>query len=539
MTTERRRGGALSSFTEKFRFPIWKIDRVEIISLYAVRKNSRNNIMDCIEVFRQAEKEIAESGKLSLTARRKIWQTMGEIEPRDRDSLKPRSLTEPLKKRAYLALACAKKVMPMWCSVDPDDKSPQNLIKKSLAYLDGKITIKELQVERKQSTIDDFMNAVDEYGESASAAVAAWDAMVVTLEDESYLEPWDSDLTDEDIDAYERDAAKEACVAWSNAYTDGDNGKYVIREMRFWAWYLEEAAKIAGLENYRFPPRYIKAFKEKQNPPKPVPEEVTLESFCEFLGVGEYVYNIKGESEISYYNKKTDNYDKTEYFDIYQITARLPQEYGICPVCKKPIDNIKCFFADRGLDWDEFAVPKKYPQIDITRLCLQFRCPDHPKEWIYNIPNGYRNYKDGVKRYIKGEGRLEKLLEELERRTVTKYCKVWADEIIINGKNCRSVEEIENKKEELGLVDTGWIDKANGIYRLDLRQFLSNFFVFRFPFSKFVQYTKNMNDDTGYGAVLKEDEGIVEFEVRDFRFKCFMENGQPIYMQIEQRKNYE
>ena len=27
MTTERRRGGALSSFTEKFRFPIWKIDR--------------------------------------------------------------------------------------------------------------------------------------------------------------------------------------------------------------------------------------------------------------------------------------------------------------------------------------------------------------------------------------------------------------------------------------------------------------------------------------------------------------------------------
>ena len=95
--------------------------------------------MDCIEVFRQAEKEIAESGKLSLTARRKIWQTMGEIEPRDRDSIKPRSLTEPLKKRAYLALACAKKVMPMWCSVDPDDKSPQNLIKKSLAYLDGKI----------------------------------------------------------------------------------------------------------------------------------------------------------------------------------------------------------------------------------------------------------------------------------------------------------------------------------------------------------------------------------------------------------------
>lgn len=212
--------------------------------------------MDCIEVFRQAEQEIAESGKLSLTARRKIWQTMGSLEPRKRDSLKPRSLTEPLKKRAYLALACAQKVMPMWCSVYPDNNSPQNLIEKSLAYLDGKIKVKELRAERKQSTIDAFMNAVDSRGSVGSAAVAAWEAMVVALEDESYLEPWDSDLTDDDIDAYERDAAKEACVAYT--YTDGDDGKCVIREMEFWVWYLEEAAKIAGLKNYIFFEKYIK-----------------------------------------------------------------------------------------------------------------------------------------------------------------------------------------------------------------------------------------------------------------------------------------
>ena len=205
--------------------------------------------MNCIEIFRQAEKEIAESGKLSLTARRKIWQTMGEIEPRKRDSLKPRSLTEPLKKRAYLALACAQKVMPMWCSVYPDNNSPQNLIEKSLAYLDGKIKVKELRAERKQSTIDNFMISVEQYGAAASAAVAAWEAMVVALEDEQYLEPWDSDLTDDDIDSYERDAAKEACVAYT--YTDEDDDKCAIREKHFWVWYLEEAAKIAGLENFK------------------------------------------------------------------------------------------------------------------------------------------------------------------------------------------------------------------------------------------------------------------------------------------------
>lgn len=205
--------------------------------------------MNCIEIFKQAEKEIAESGKLSLTARRKIWQTMGSLEPRKRDSLKPRSLTEPLKKRAYLALACAQKVMPMWCSVYPDNNSPQNLIEKSLAYLDGKIKVKELRAERKQSTIDDFMISVEMYGAAASAAVAAWDAMVVALEDEQYLEPWDSDLTDDDIDSYERDAAKEACVAYT--YTDEDDDKCAIREKHFWVWYLEEAAKIAGLENFK------------------------------------------------------------------------------------------------------------------------------------------------------------------------------------------------------------------------------------------------------------------------------------------------
>ncbi len=205
--------------------------------------------MNCIEIFKQAKKEIAESGKLSLTARRKIWQTMGSLEPRKRDSLKPRSLTEPLKKRAYLALACAQKVMPMWCSVYPDNNSPQNLIEKSLAYLDGKIKVKELRAERKQSTIDNFMISVEQYGAAASAAVAAWEAMVVALEDEQYLEPWDSDLTDDDIDSYERDAAKEACVAYT--YTDEDDDKCAIREKHFWVWYLEEAAKIAGLENFK------------------------------------------------------------------------------------------------------------------------------------------------------------------------------------------------------------------------------------------------------------------------------------------------
>lgn len=488
--------------------------------------------MDILDIFRQAEKEVAESGKLGLTARRKIWQTMGEIEPRKRDSLTPRPLTEPLKKRALLALACAKKVMPIWCSVDPVDKCPQNLIKKSLAYIDGKIGVKDLRAERKQSVIDDFMNAVDEYGNAAQAAVAAWDAMVVALEDEQDLEPWNLDLTDADFDAYDRDAAYNACIAWSDAYTDGDNGKYVIRQMRFWAWYLEEATKIAGLQNYRFPPKFIKAFKEKQDPPKPVPEEVTLESFCEFLGVGEYLYNIKQKGEITYYNKKTDDYDITEKFDYYQITARLPQKYGVCPVCKQPVYNVADFYADKYLDWHDFALPKSCPQIAITRLPLLFRCPEHPREWIYNLPDKYENAKAAIKRYVSGEGRLEKLIAELERRTLKKYCMVWASEIDINGECFREFADIETKKEELGIVGA-WIDEANGVYGLDLRQFSSAFYIIRYPFEKFFEYARNGEDSALYEPIA--GDGTAEFTVGDFKFKCTLEDGQPVFAEIRKK----
>ncbi|MDE6620720.1 MAG: hypothetical protein K2K74_09605 [Lachnospiraceae bacterium] len=70
------------------------------------------------EALAQAQEMLAESGRLDITARRKLWQAMGALEMREQDSATLRTLTEPLKKRARLALACAKKVMPIWCKCD-------------------------------------------------------------------------------------------------------------------------------------------------------------------------------------------------------------------------------------------------------------------------------------------------------------------------------------------------------------------------------------------------------------------------------------
>ena len=82
-------------------------------------------------LFDQAATEVAESGALSFPTRRQLWLALGEWEGREEDDPEdpPRTLAEALKKRAGLAWACAKKVMPVWSAYAPDDKAPQKLLK--------------------------------------------------------------------------------------------------------------------------------------------------------------------------------------------------------------------------------------------------------------------------------------------------------------------------------------------------------------------------------------------------------------------------
>ncbi len=465
------------------------------------------------EALLQAQEMLAKSGKLDITVRRRIWQEMGALEPREQDSPTPRTLTEPLRKRARLALACAKKVMPMWCKCAPQDKRPQNLIKKSLAYLDGKIGVQELNAEVKGDAIHDFMALIDEGEIAASAALAAWDASVVALEDEVDLEPWCCDATEAEMDSYDWDAAKNACVAWSDANTDGDKGKCAVREMKFWAWYLEEAAKLLGVEGYRFPPKYMKAFQEKQNPPRPVPREVTLESFAEFLDLGEYVYHYKGEIK--------DDDDDLEYYSMY---LRWNEDFGICPVCKKKVYEVEQAWTNRRLDWYDNAFPANGPQLSISQFELKFCCPEHPEQIIFSPSNVYKNVKAAVKCYIKGEGRLATLLDELERRKTTKYFKVWGDSMIINGKEFRDLMKIDENKEKLGLVGAGWLDAENKIFGIDLRQFLPVFYIYNSSYEDFIRYCPQ--------EVHKNEDGTVDLFTDRFQFRCTMENGQAVYAEI-------
>lgn len=119
---------------------------------------------------RKAQKEISETGSLSVAARQQLWLALGPAEVNEQY---PGPLTEAVRKRAQLALACGKKVSRVWSAYDAEDKRPQALLRKISAYLEGKCTAEELDQLLSKT---DFMSLIGEerYSNAPLAALAAW-----------------------------------------------------------------------------------------------------------------------------------------------------------------------------------------------------------------------------------------------------------------------------------------------------------------------------------------------------------------------------
>ena len=450
-----------------------------------------------IPILEQVEKEIAETGVLSFPSRRKLWEAMGPLEPRERDSGTFRSLTEPLKKRAELALACAKKVSRIWCAFDSEDKRPQRLVKRTRAYLDGKISAEALSAE--SGIIDDFMSIVDDEGSDSApaAALAAWDALIVALEDESLLELWYGDATDDDLDSYDWDAAKNAAMAWRDAGSEGDPGKRAVREMKYWVWYLEEAAKLLGEEDYQFPPKYIRAFQEKQDPARPVPEKVTLESFAEYMG-GRYQFHT--------YTQPQRGYDKLP--GTYTVSLWFGGDRGVCPICHKETDQVEFVSADCCL-WD-VPLPGGR-ELEVHRIMPNFRCPDHPEVQFIFPPSTelVSNYNSALKHYWKAPGRKQAFLEQLESR-LPRMLNIQA----------MSVEYIARHWEELHLTNAGWVDKELEQFSFDVDQILPNLFLHNCTLEQYFRYHPDQ--------VRRLEDGSIEVEFSRIWIQIWMdESGQP------------
>lgn len=348
-------------------------------------------------VMEQAQKELAQTGRLSVSTRQQLWLALGPAEVTDRD---PCPLTEAVQKRAQLALACGKKVSRVWAAYDAQDKRPQTLLRQTSAYLQGKCTAEKLDRLLKDTN---FMPLMDEerYSSAPLAALAAYWGAVAALYDEPLLDSARLGCKEEQLDFYDWDAAWCAALAWAGRDENAGTGKQRVEEMKFWAWYLEQAAELMGEENYCFPKKEIKKFQEQQDPPVPVPEQADLEHFVQFMGLGDLQYCVRQKSDQGY---------------VIQTIQRSME--AVCPVCGVHITQPKFWYGVNCLD---DAFPKNGPPIHLLKTVPMLHCPKHQDALCRNIDGESINPKAAWKRYLSVPGRAEEFLAELERRTVNAF----------------------------------------------------------------------------------------------------------------------
>ena len=350
-----------------------------------------------LTIIEKAQKEISETGCLSVAARQQLWLALGPAEVNEQH---PGPLTEAVRKRAQLALACGKKVSRVWSAYDAEDKRPQALLRKISAYLEGKCTAEQLDQLLSKT---DFMSLIDEerYSNAPLAALAAWNGAVTALYDEPLLSPDRIGCSEEDLDFYDWDAAWCAAVAWAGRDEDASTGKQRVEEMKFWAWYLEQAAVLLGEEGYRFPKKEIRRFQEQQEPPRPVPEQADLEDFVRYMGLGELLYCAWQARDHCYV--------------IWTVKRSMKAR---CPECGAEITQPKFWYGGNYLD---DAFPNNGPAIRLLVKIPWLSCPDHPDANCRIIEEESINVKAAWKRYLAVPGRPKEFLEELKRRRVNSY----------------------------------------------------------------------------------------------------------------------
>ncbi len=403
-----------------------------------------------MEILDQSVKEVSEIGSLSFPTRRALWLVLGTYEERDEMDDSPRPLTESLRKRAQLALACAKKVGKIWAAYAPEDKGPQTFVKQGSAYLNGKLSVNELS---KIWYGSDYMRKAEDerYSYAPMAALAAERAVAVAIYDEFLLESRYADADDTDLDPYNWDTAWCASLAWAHQDEDASPGEQAMAELKFWAWYLEQAAKLLEVESWKFPQKAIKAFQEKQELARPVPEEVSMETFAEFLGVGEYRSHYRVAREgINRYAENLPTYD---------IRTLCPKKEAVCPKCKAISIQLKFYY---GVNVLEAELPGTDISIRLLHTLPMFQCPNCPDS-TFTPRQESVNEKAAFKRYLAEPGRLQAFRDELERRAANVF-EIGGGYWALNG----GTEYHHGIKIPAGIQGIRWLDPGAKEVSLDM-----------------------------------------------------------------------
>ena len=202
---------------------------------------SRTNPRDVIEVCRGA---IASHGAhdLQLGLRHRVWTAMG---PRCQNV---DEICAGLNRRIELARECALKVLPLWHQAVPGDRVPDAILR-TVDRLrgSGRPIIAREPWETRNAYWRYLMDKSYELKHLqivCSAAFAVVQTLTVVLQDETFdPSSINDELTDQDIEADDLDAAFFAAAAFANGPT-WVLGSNPLRRRDFWYWWLDTAGDL-------------------------------------------------------------------------------------------------------------------------------------------------------------------------------------------------------------------------------------------------------------------------------------------------------
>lgn len=174
---------------------------------------------------------------LSLGLRQKIWMLMGS----------ERVPGPGYSRRAALALAAARHVLPLWELKYPQDRTPHWALDLAEEVRVGRLDKGEAQARWQQAWDHmvelSYSDADDQRGAAAGFSAAL--ALRTCLEDEVLPQSEvDEGLRDNRIDAEDMDASMFAAAAYAGG-PSWDASPDPVRRLQFWGWWLFDAVPDA------------------------------------------------------------------------------------------------------------------------------------------------------------------------------------------------------------------------------------------------------------------------------------------------------
>ncbi len=176
---------------------------------------------------------------LVLGYRRAVLGALGPTDP----SSSPLA-NEGHRRRALLAIASARKTLPIWCQHRPEDRLVGSILADAERGLGE--PVKRGTIERKlESYSEEIDRRLKDQVIEALAPDGALYALAKVIDDFATApEEVDFSISDEDLDYHEIDGHFVAAAVFSGG-VPGEVGSDPGRRLEFWLWWLDEAVPAA------------------------------------------------------------------------------------------------------------------------------------------------------------------------------------------------------------------------------------------------------------------------------------------------------